>query len=490
VVHNGIIENYSQLKQELINKGHAFTSETDTEVISHLIEEHLKNNDFLKSVFLTIKQLKGSFTFLAMHENKIIGVRKDSPLILGVGENEFFLASDVLAFLKYTRKAVVLKNHELVLIENNNFTVYNGLTHEVVEPVVEEIKWDAEEAKKQGFKHFMIKEINEQRSTIKRAIEQDMSEIKKIAEFINLANGVFIIGCGTSYHAALNASYIFSKITGKHVNVTLASEFPHYEHFLKKSTLVIAISQSGETADVLEAVRTAKKKGSKVISLVNVMGSTLMRLSDYSFLINAGPEICVLATKSYTSQLALLLLIAYACANKLEEGKKELIKVGDRVGDIIDNSEYIENLAQLLKNKKDLFLIGRGLSYPTALEAALKLKEVSYVHAEGLAGGELKHGTLALIEQGTPVIVFAPEDETENDIISNALEIKTRGGFIIGISPKKHECFDFHIPVPNGKVYHPILMMIPMQLLAYQLALLRGCDPDFPRNLAKSVTVK
>lgn len=293
------------------------------------------------------------------------------------------------------------------------------------------------------------------------------------------------------------ASYVFSKIAKKHINVVIASEFPNYEHFLQKETLIVTISQSGETADVLEAVNVSRSRESKVVSIINVMGSSLMRSSDYSLLLNAGPEICVLATKTYTSQVALLTLLAYATVGKLNEGKNELYRISHRVADVLDNSEYIEELAKLLKDKEHLFLIGRSVSYATALEAALKLKEVSYIHAEALAGGELKHGTLALIEPGIPCIAFVPGDDTDMNILSNAQEIKARGGYIIGVGPKKYDVFDFFVPVPNGgddnlgrNVFHPILSIIPMQLLAYHMALLRGCDPDKPRNLAKSVTVK
>jgi glucosamine--fructose-6-phosphate aminotransferase (isomerizing) len=289
----------------------------------------------------------------------------------------------------------------------------------------------------------------------------------------------------------MSAGYIFSKITKKHVNVYLASEFPNFFHFLTKNTLMIAVSQSGETADVLEAVRVAKEKGVKVISLVNVMGSSLMRMSDFTLLLNAGPEICVLATKSFTSQLALLYLLAYTCAGKYEEGKEKLKDVSEKLKDVLSekNIQRIKELARNLKDEENIYLIGRGLSYSTTLEGALKLKEVSYIHAEGLAGGELKHGTLALIERGIPCIAIVPDNDGKKDILSNAMEIKSRGGYIIGIANEENEIFDYSIIIPKVEM-HPILMIIPIQLLAYYLALERGCDPDKPRNLGKSVTVK
>ena len=493
VVHNGIIENFDELKESLEKKGHKFSSDTDTEVIAHLIEDsHSDDKKLVEAVFDAMNQMKGSFTFLVLDRetDDLIAARKDSPLVVGVGDGENFVASDIPAFLKYTKRAIFLDNYHVALLNKEYVHVFDAVTGEALEPDIKEVRWDISMAEKNGRPHFMLKEIEEQRETIKAAINQDSGGINRVADMINSAQGVFFIACGTSYHACLCASYVFSKIAKKHVNTVLASEFPNYEHFIKKGTLVVAVSQSGETADVLYSVEKAKKRGATVLSIVNVMGSTLMRISDHSLLINAGPEICVLATKSYTSQLALLLMIAYATIGKLESGRDELRKISDRVGDIIDNMEYINDLANELKDKENMFLIGRGVSYATALEAALKLKEVTYIHAEGLAGGELKHGTLALIEEGVPCIVFAPDDDTRTDIISNAHEIKARGGYIIGISPKKDKVFDFFIPVPTASEAHPILMIVPIQMLAYNLAVLRGCDPDKPRNLAKSVTVK
>jgi len=494
VVHNGIIENYAELRDELLEKGHDFKSETDTEVISHLIEEFVNNGmSFRDAVIETSKQLEGLFAFIAINngENgKIIACKNKCPLVLGVGSNENFVASDVVSFLNHTNKVVFLDDNEIAEITKDNFQVFDILGRPVTKKI-NTINWSSEEAKKSGYKHFMIKEINEQKQTIERAINRDKKEVKKVAKMINDAYGVFFVACGTSYHACLSAAYIFSSITNKHVNVFLASEFPNFSHFLTKNTLMFTISQSGETADVLEAVRAAKEKGVKVISLVNVMGSSLMRMSDYSLLLNAGPEICVLATKSFTSQLALLYLLAYACAGKYEEGKKKLKDVAKKVKKVLTkkNIKKIRNLAKTLKDENDIYLIGRGLSYSTTLEGALKLKEVSYIHAEGLAGGELKHGTLALIERGTPCIAIVPNNGSKKDVLSNAIEIKSRGAYIIGITNEDNEIFDYSIIVPEVEM-HPILMIIPIQLLAYYLAVERGCDPDKPRNLAKSVTVK
>ncbi len=302
---------------------------------------------------------------------------------------------------------------------------------------------------------------------------------------------MFLVACGSSYHACLTASYLFSKIAQMHVNVVLGSEFSNYEHFLTPETLVIFVSQSGETIDILDALKTARRKDSRVTSIVNVVGSSLYRNSDHNLLLNAGPEIGVLSTKTYTAQLTVLSLLIYAVAGDYEEGKHELENLWNMIYSLTsaNTRNYIKQLSEMLQYKEHIFIIGRGLQYPTAMEAALKIKEVSYIHAEGFSGGELKHGTIALIEEGTPCIVFS-STETEKEILSNAMEIKARGGYIIGINHKNNEVFDFFIKVPDVGDLNPVTQIIPIQILSYQLALLRGADPDKPRNLAKSVTVK
>ncbi|MCK5373397.1 MAG: SIS domain-containing protein, partial [Candidatus Aenigmarchaeota archaeon] len=375
---------------------------------------------------------------------------------------------------------------------NGSFEVRCSITGNIIDKKVQVLDWDVEQAKKGDFKHYMLKEISEQKETITKAIHQDDKVLQGIADTINESYGTFFIASGSSYNAALSASYTFSKIARKHINIVDSSEFPNYEHFLTPQTLMITVSQSGETADVLEAVKVAKKKGVKILSIVNVMGSSLMRNSDHTLLMNAGPEICVLSTKSYTSQLAILTLLAYACVGKLSEGKELLKGVAEHVGDLTDPKTLLNTieLASYMKDKEHLYVIGRGQSYSTALEAALKIKEVSYIHAEGFAGGTLKHGPIALIEEGTPCIVFVPNDETRKEILSNAMEIKSRGGYIIGVSDEENEIFDYFIKVPDVGHASPITDIIPIQVLSYYLAILRGCNPDRPRNLAKSVTVK
>ena len=492
LVHNGIVENFRELKQFLEKNGFKFVSETDTEVIPNLIEYFLKDSRDLTEAFRkALLKIEGSFAVVAIDKNtkKIFFGRRGSPLVLGIGANEYFVASDVPAFLEHTKNAIYLDDNEYGVIDDKP-TIYNLETNEKIEKKPKLIEWSLEQAKKGPYPHFMLKEILEQKFTVKKAAEQSPELIKKVTNLLSDAFGIFFVGCGTSYHACVSASYQFAHIAKKHVNVVLGSEFRNYEEFLTDKTVMVAVSQSGETADLLDAVRIAKSRGVKIISIVNVMVSTLTRLSDEVIMMNSGPEICVLSTKSYTSQLTILLLLAYSVAGKLEEGKKLIAKAASHVEELIDkNIEEIEELAWQTKDQKDYFLIGRDLAFPSALEGALKIKEVSYIHAEGFAGGELKHGTMALIEKGVPVITLST-NETRNLIISNAMEIKARGGYIIGIDSQPNDIFDFYIEVPDVGFANPILMIIPVQILAYYLAVARKCDPDKPRNLAKSVTVK
>jgi len=493
VVHNGIIENFQELKKNLEKNGFNFYSETDTEIIPNLIEfEMRKGKNFEEATKSTMKLLEGNYAILAMHETekKIIATRNGSPLVIGIGKNEVFAASDIPAFLEYTSNVIYLYDKDFVVLDGKP-KFFNLNEGKEVERHIDSISWSLEQAQKGNFDHFMLKEISEQVETVQKAIQQSKDSLFNTVNEIKNSKGIFFVACGSSYHACLSASYIFSKVARMHINVVLASEFSNYEHFLTDKTLVIAVSQSGETADVLEAVKTAKRKGSKVISIVNVMGSSLHRNSDHSLMMHAGPEICVLSTKTYTSQLAILTLLAYSLVGRYEEGKEKLKYLWNVIYHLTsaNTRDHIKELAEKLKEKNHIFTIGRGLQYPTALEAALKIKEVSYIHAEGFSGGELKHGTIALIEKNTPCIVFVAEDN-EKEILSNAMEIKSRGGYIIGVSNKNNEIFDFWIKTPDSDDLNPIVQIIPMQILAYQLAILRGCDPDKPRNLAKSVTVK
>ena len=492
VVHNGIIENYQELRKELQDKGFVFSSQTDTEVIPNLIQFYAASKPYIDAVREALNRLDGSFAVVIGRkgEQRLVAARKESPLVLGVAEHGLFVASDIPAFLDQTKQVVYLHDMDMVVLEQKP-QVFNLKTGLPVERSTDSIAWDIEAAKKGAFEHFMLKEITEQAETVAKAIEQDKESIEEIAEAIRKAKGVYFVACGSSYNACKAAEYKFSWLAKRHINVALASEFPNYKDFLLPDSLVIALSQSGETADVLAAVKAAKEKGARVISIVNVMGSSLARESDKTVMMHAGPEICVLATKSYTSQLAILTLIAYALAGKYEEGKGKLKELIRHIYYLTSANMriYIRRLADQLRYANHIYTVGRGMQFPTALEAALKIKEVSYIHAEGFAGGELKHGTIALIDHGTPCIVFTSKD-TEKEMIGNAMELKARGAYIIGIGPNNNEAFDFFIKVREAEEANSICQIIPVQLLAYQLAVLRGCDPDKPRNLAKSVTVK
>ena len=491
-VHNGIVENYSDLKKSL--KHHTFTSETDSEVIPHLIEEHISNGDSFEEATKKVAQLlKGRGAFVVMHAklNTIMVVKNGTPLIIGIGQNEFFIASDVNAFAQHTKTVHYLEDNEVAIIKKDlNF--YNLKSGAVVEKEPITIDWEQESTSKQGYEYFLLKEILEQKYTIQKAIDQDQGKIQAIAQDIKNAHSVFLVGCGTAGKVCMTGEYLFSSIARKQTNARLASEFPNYQHYLTSKSLIIAISQSGETADVLEAIDAAREKNAKVISILNVFGSTMMRHSDNHIMVNAGPEQAVVSTKATTAQLAVITLLAYAVDNNIQTGKLLLTKTAHSVNDML-NKEYeahIKKLARQLKDIDDIYLIGRGVNYPMALEATIKLQETAYSHAEGFAGGELKHGPIALIQKGTPCIVLVANDDVKNEVLANAMEVKARGAYIIGVSPENSDVFDFWVPVPDAQNASPIVNIVPIQLLAYHIAVLRGCDPDRPRNLAKSLTVK
>lgn len=501
VVHNGIIDNHHEIRKALVNNGHKFLSQTDTEVIPHMIEslmnsENSEGLDFAASVRKTANALRGRSAFVAINSEtgQVAAARKGTPLILGVHENrneEFFVASDITAFLDNTNEVMYLDDNEMAVLDGKP-AFYNLETGAEVRKRIVDIHWHQASIEKEGYDHFLIKEIMEQKHTIAAAINQDDAKIQALADAVKNAFGTFFVGCGTAGKVCMAGEYLFSAVAKKHVNSVVASEFGNYRHYLTPKTLMIAVSQSGETADVLEAIDVAKSKNAKVISLLNVFGSTMMRVSDDFFMVNAGAERAVVSTKATTAQLAVLTLLAYATAGKLQEGKLLLMNAASAVNDMLNPryEEYIKKLALQLLNKKDIFIIGRGLNYPIALEAAIKLQETSYIHAQGFAGGELKHGPLALIEPGSPCIAIVANDDAKVDMINSASEVKARGGFVIGISPENNEVFDYWLKVPDVGNASPIVNIIPVQVLAYHLAVLRGLDPDYPRNLAKSVTVK
>ncbi len=496
LVHNGILENYLEIKKELTNKGHKFVSSTDTEVIAHLIEEFLQNRSFEDSVRMAAKKMEGRFAIVVINKKsqKMIAARKGSPLIIGVGKEkgEYFVASDIPAFLPYSKKVIYLDDGQMTVMEGKKAQFLSMSNGKEIKKRIIEIDWDVESAEKGEFPHFMIKEIMEQKDTLNRAINQDTKIISKVAEEIKKAYGTYLVGCGTAGKVCMVAEYLFAKVSKKHVNFRFGSEFPSQKEFLTNKSLMIAVSQSGETADTLEAIEIAKEKGVKIVSIVNVENSSMARLSDIVLPIKAGPEKAVASTKATTSQLAVLTLLAYACNGGIDEGKQLLINTASQINDMLNPryEEHIMKVAKKIKDVESMYIIGRDANYPIALESAIKLQEVSYIHAEGFAGGELKHGPIALIDKNTPVIALVANNEYKKDIISNTIEIKSRGGYIIGVSPENHEAFDFWIRVPDTGNSSPIVNIIPVQILAYQLAILRQNDPDMPRNLAKSVTVK
>lgn len=495
IVHNGILENYQELKKHLIKLGHKFTSETDTEVIAHLIEEHLIHTDnFQKAVQEATHEMEGRYAIVAIcdRENTMITARKGSPIIIGKGENEYFIASDIPAFLPYTNRVIYLDDNQMAVINESGAEFFDIKTGEKIEKRVVEINFTEESAEKGAYPHFLIKEIMDQKESLNHTINQDPDILLKAAQAIKEAYGTYIIGCGTTGKVAMVGQYLFADIAGKHINATFGSEFSNYKNFIRDRSLLIAISQSGETADTLEAIEIAKSRGARVMSVVNVESSTMARISDIVIPIKVGPEKAVVSTKATTAQIALLTLLAYACDGGIEKGKKLLIDTASQINDMLNPryEAHLMKLAEKLKDVESLYLIGRGKNFPMALEGSIKIQEVAYIHAEGFAGGELKHGPIALISKGTPVISLVANDENKREIIANTIEVKSRGAFTIGISPENNNAFDFWIKVPDASHASPIVNIIPIQILAYQLAVLRKNDPDMPRNLAKSVTVK
>ncbi|MDD5103337.1 MAG: glutamine--fructose-6-phosphate transaminase (isomerizing) [Candidatus Peribacteraceae bacterium] len=522
VVLNGIIENFEELRAELAAKGHRFVSTTDTEVIPHLIEEEMKNEgqrtedlgqrekenafpgprsqvpspspDFAAAVRRACLRFEGRFGIVAMHADVplLVAARTGSPLIVGVAEDGYFIASDTPAFIRSTATVQYLDDGEMVVTDGQSILFSDLRTGEEREKREIAITWSAAESQKGEYEHYMLKEIMEQKQSIARAVNQDIDQIETLARAILDAQGTFLVGCGTAAKACMAAEYFFSVIAGHHVNFAPASEFKLYHRFLKPESLLIAVSQSGETADTLEAMKIAKSKGAKVLAIVNAEGSSIAREADYTLHINAGPERAVASTKALTGQMAVLLLIAYAMIGKLPKGRTRLLETAAAINDMLNPryTEFIETIAERIQQSSDLYIIGKGWNYPMALESAIKIQEVSYVHAEGFAGGELKHGPIALIEKGTPCIALVGNDEVRTDIVSNAIELKARGGFIIGIAPARNDVFDEWIKVPDVDTAQAIVNIIPIQILAYFLAVKRGKDPDMPRNLAKSVTVK
>lgn len=491
VVHNGIIENYNELKDELYRSGHEFKSETDSEVIAHLLEEYFEiTGDIRLSMIFTCKRLQGSFAFVAMfNSSTLCGARYDEPLIIGVGNDDYFLSSDILGFLNYTDRAIFLDNRDIVILNDNDISFFN-FDGDRVSRRMTQVAWELGDADKGKYSHFTLKEIHEQRYTIVKSMQQDKKNLEKFCDILTGGKNIYITGSGTSYHSALLAKQIFSK-SKIYVETIMSSEFQYSSDMLDENSVLLAISQSGETADVIQSVKSAKTMGAKVISIVNIPTSSLARLSDSYLEVKCGPEIGVAATKSFTSQIALLYYVAEIIGRKsngISSSKDILVKA---VIQVLELDSQIERIADQLKNSKDVYILGRSLHFPICLEGALKIKELSYIHAEGMAAGELKHGPLALIDTNSIVIVLNPNDSTYGDTLSNIHTIKSRGAKIVGISNKKDALYDYQITIPTiNESLYPLIEVIPLQLLAYHLSICNNGNPDYPRNLAKSVTVR
>jgi glucosamine--fructose-6-phosphate aminotransferase (isomerizing) len=494
VVHNGIVENFRELRSALAEKGHIFTSVTDTEVIPHLIEDYLKEGNTLEqAVLLTGQQLKGSYAFLAisvLDPGKLVATRRGNPLAIGMGRKGIFATSDILS-LDGCNQVIYPDDGEVAVISDHSVAFLDAQGRRI-EKAASPLNIKEQECDTGGYEHFMLKEIMEEPKAIRMAIMQDEQSFTRMAIDILRAKQVIITACGTSRYAALVGRYLFSEVAQKFCDVVMASEFHYFSDSVDRNTLVIAVSQSGETADVIEGVKRAKANGAEVISIVNRFGSILCRMSDHVIYLNCGPEIAVAATKSLISQLAIFYLLSFAMVNQYEQASSSLKDISDKMMRmLIMNGVGVEKLASQLKSKSDFYYIARGINFPIASEAALKLKEISYIHAEGLPAGELKHGTLALIEDGTPVAAICPDDYTFSETLSNAIEAKSRGAFIIGVSDIEDELYDFWIKIPKVEtLFYPLVTIAPLHLLAYYFAKEGGKDPDKPRNLAKSVTVK
>jgi len=513
VVHNGIIENYMPLKQDLLKKGHHFRSETDTEIVAHLMAD-LWDGDFESTVRKVLHTIRGSYSLVflcAKDPSKLICAKKNNPLVIGLGKGENYIASDIPAIISKTRDTYILSDGEMAIVEPDRVTV-KDLEGKKLDKKVFRVTWNAEAAEKGGFEHFMLKEIYEQpkavRDTLRGRVDKDsdkvvFSELNWTAETLKDIRKIFIVACGTAYHAGIVGKYYIEKMARIPVEVDIASEFRYRDPIIDESCLCIVISQSGETSDTLEALKEAKRRGAKTMAVTNVVGSSIAREADQVVYTYAGPEIAVASTKAYTTQLIVMLLLSMYVSHikgkisdeRLHELIQSVLAVPEQMHDILDHVDQIKVYATNYANREDAFFLGRSLDYAVALEGALKLKEISYIHAEAYAAGELKHGTLALITEGVPVIVLATQSNIYDKTISNLQEVKTRGAIVIGIGMEgdtelaKHANNVIIIPKADEDLA-PILAVIPLQLLAYYAALARGCDVDKPRNLAKSVTVE
>ena len=513
VVHNGIIENYVSLKKQLQKEGHKFASETDTEVVAHLIEKYYKG-DLLTAVKSALKNIEGAYALCAISsedKSRIVVARKDAPLVIGLGKDENFIASDVSALLQYTKDVIFLENKDIAEIKSDSVKIFDETDTEIKRES-QKILWNAIQAEKCGYKHFMLKEIHEQTQTTQDTFRGRISDeenkiilqsVKLTKEEISNISRICIVACGTSYHAGLTAKFLFENLTKIPTEVNIASEFRYANPVIDDKVLTIFISQSGETADTLAALRLAKEKKSKTIAICNVVGSSISREADNVLYTHCGPEIGVASTKAFTGQLtALYLLVMFMASKKQTISKEQLAEfignlrdIPTKISETLKLSNKIKEIAKLFQNTKQFIYLARNINYPIALEGALKLKEISYIYAEGYPAGEMKHGPIALIDENMPVMVIATKSKVYDKILSNIEEAKARGAKIIAIANKDNKDIikksDYQIFVPEvDEILSPLINVIPLQFFAYFVSVMKGCDVDQPRNLAKSVTVE
>lgn len=512
VVHNGIIENYLELREWLTAEGYSFKSETDTEVIPNLVDYYYEG-DLLDAVIKATKKLEGAYAIGVISKNepnKLIAVRKDSPLIVGLGTEEYFIASDIPAVLNYTRDIYLLEDNEFVVMTNDGIEVLTEDKKNISKEVYK-VTWDAEAAEKSGYEDFMLKEINEQPKAIRDTMagrialgkKVNLDKIELTKKQLENIDRIYIIACGTAYHAGLIGKHAIEKLCRIPVEVDVASEFRYRNPVITDKTLIMVVSQSGETADTLAVLRDGKKKGARVLAVTNVVGSSISREADDVLYTLAGPEIAVASTKAYVTQLIAMYIIALYFAelkgslasSEVEKIKEEMLKLPEKVEEVFKSEEIIKEFAKEVAKEKDMYFLGRGLDYAVALEGSLKLKEISYIHSDAYAAGELKHGPIALIEKGIKVVALMTQESLLDKMVSNVQEVVTRGGSILGVGTKSeglHESMmESMIYIPETmEILTPVLSVIPLQLLSYYVAKTKGCDVDKPRNLAKSVTVE
>nr|WP_315418615.1 glutamine--fructose-6-phosphate transaminase (isomerizing) [uncultured Pedobacter sp.] len=516
IIHNGIIENYATLKEELINRGHEFKSDTDTEVLIHLVEEiqEIENIDLLEAVRLALKEVIGAYAIVIMdqdHPDRLIAARKGSPMVIGVGQGEYFIASDATPIIEYTKNVIYLNDNEIALITKDDLLV-KRLDNVVQTPLIQELQLKLEMLEKGGFDHFMLKEIYEQPRSIKDCMrgriypeegKVQLGGIKEFAEKLKNIDRIIIVACGTSWHAGLVGEYLIEEYARIPVEVEYASEFRYRNPIITEKDVVIAISQSGETADTMAAIEMAKERGATIFGICNVAGASIPRLTHAGVYTHAGPEIGVASTKAFTAQVTVLTLMAFYMAqqkgtittSKLIELLTELDNIPDKIQVALESNDLIKEVAEKIKDSTNCLFLGRGSGFPVALEGALKLKEISYIHAEGYPAAEMKHGPIALIDEEMPVVFIATQNSSYEKVISNIQEVKARKGKVIAIvtqgDTEVKKMADYCIEIPDAnEAFLPLLATIPLQLLSYHIAVMRGCNVDQPRNLAKSVTVE